>query len=141
MKIYFKIIHDKKGGHYHCSVFSGKRVDGSFAKLGELALDEDDFKALEDKNFELILQPKGFIGTHIEKTVFGGMLNDSPIAKVLIESVEANTTEAIIERARQPDSKIVCYHCGSEDVHHHKAGCLMLEESILNDPDFDMNTL
>jgi hypothetical protein len=92
MKIFFKLIHDKQGGHYHCAVFSAKQVDGTFAKLGDLCLDENDFNALESKNFEIILQPKGFLGSHKVKEVFAGMLNDSPIAKTIIESIEANSS-------------------------------------------------
>lgn len=56
------------------------------------------------------------------------------------EQLKRNTTEAIIERAKQAGSKIVCWHCGAEDSHHHKIGC-PTQDSILNDPDFDMNTL
>lgn len=33
----------KLGGHYHCRIFSG--IEGqTFAKLGEIVLDEDDWK-------------------------------------------------------------------------------------------------
>jgi hypothetical protein len=43
----FKYRAQKKGGHYHTSVYSAKEENMTFAKLGDLILDERDFEALK----------------------------------------------------------------------------------------------
>ena len=48
----------KHGGHYHCRVFTSPAKDETFAKVGDLILDERDWKELERmlRNAEIILE-------------------------------------------------------------------------------------
>lgn len=47
-RVIFRVRWKKLGGHYHLRVFSGTTPEGTFAKLGELALDERDWQAFMD---------------------------------------------------------------------------------------------
>lgn len=44
LKKVMKIVAKKQGGHYHCRVFTGK-FNHTFAKVGDIVLDEDDVQA------------------------------------------------------------------------------------------------
>lgn len=57
-KKYFKFIYEKFGGHYHCGVYSSNHPDQTFAKLGDLCIDEADFNALESNDFAIITQER-----------------------------------------------------------------------------------
>lgn len=39
----FRTRAEKRGGHWHVRVFSAKRADLTFAKLGDLVMDEADY--------------------------------------------------------------------------------------------------
>lgn len=40
-----KVYYEKHGGHYHCRLFIGEH-NQTFAKVGELTFDENDWKQL-----------------------------------------------------------------------------------------------
>lgn len=42
-KHYFRLRYEKLGGHYHCRVFSTTTYNGTWAKLGDLCLGEDEW--------------------------------------------------------------------------------------------------
>lgn len=41
----FKARATKQGGHYHVAIFSASKENETFAKLGDLVMDEDDWEA------------------------------------------------------------------------------------------------
>jgi thymidylate synthase len=60
MKI--RINYEKLAGHYHCAVYTQlpKQVaSGTFAKVGDLVLDEEDFHHLQNHFNEIEVMPKG----------------------------------------------------------------------------------
>jgi len=40
MKYYYRVRHQKRGGHIHCRAFSTTTPNGTWAKIGELVLAE-----------------------------------------------------------------------------------------------------
>lgn len=38
----FKVKAERRGGHWYVGVFSGQSIDHTFAKNGELVMDDDD---------------------------------------------------------------------------------------------------
>lgn len=56
--MYWKFIYRLLGGHYHVSVFTSLNQDGTFAKLGDLIMDERDFSSLKSKNYIFIFEEK-----------------------------------------------------------------------------------
>lgn len=50
-----RLRYTKLGRHYHCRVFSGYE-NYTFAKLGEIVIDEDDFTDFISGNFQLQLK-------------------------------------------------------------------------------------
>ena len=56
MKI--RIRYEKRGGHFHCSVFSSHRND-NWAKIGDLCIDEEDFSAMAYEHVEIEMIEKG----------------------------------------------------------------------------------
>lgn len=44
----FKLIAEKFGGHYYISVFSSPAWNQTFAKLGELTMDEKDYASFKE---------------------------------------------------------------------------------------------
>lgn len=57
---FIKFVYEKQGGHYAASVFTSGSREGTFAKIGEVVIDEKDFEALDSGCFEIILQEKRF---------------------------------------------------------------------------------
>ena len=54
---FFRVRYRKQGGHYHCRIFSSSSRNGTYAKLGDLVLDKDDWEykfALFTKTVEYI---------------------------------------------------------------------------------------
>lgn len=45
--MFFRTRYQKLGGHYHVRVFSSKTANGTFAKLGDLTMDEKDWPAFQ----------------------------------------------------------------------------------------------
>lgn len=45
----FRVRYEKRGGHIHCRVFSAENPSGTFAKLGELVMDERDWQSFVDQ--------------------------------------------------------------------------------------------
>ena len=45
----FRIRYQKRGGHIHCRVFSASNPSGTFAKLGDLTMDEQDWDSFRDQ--------------------------------------------------------------------------------------------
>ncbi len=43
MKV-FKVRYEKLGGHYHCRIFSGGGLNQTYARIGDITMDEDDWK-------------------------------------------------------------------------------------------------
>lgn len=41
----FRVRYRKLGGHYHLRIFSARTRESTFAKLGDLVMDEDDWDA------------------------------------------------------------------------------------------------
>lgn len=53
----FRIRWQRRGGHIHCRVFSAENPSGTFAKLGDLTMDERDwegFKAQIGNGWQLV---------------------------------------------------------------------------------------
>ena len=46
---YIRIRWQKRGGHYHCRVFTSQNYNGTFAKNGELVFDEHEWPEVRDK--------------------------------------------------------------------------------------------
>jgi len=46
---YIRIRFHKRGGHYHCRLFTSQNYDGTFANCGELVFDENEFTDVRDK--------------------------------------------------------------------------------------------
>lgn len=72
---FFRIRARQLGGHVHTSWWSARRVDGSYAGVGELVVDEHDWAALAP------------------------ILDASPLINIITDP-EANTTELLIEASR-----------------------------------------
>jgi len=47
-KIHFRVRWRKMGGHFLCRIFSGG-TSGTFAKIGELTMDEEDFAFFQNE--------------------------------------------------------------------------------------------
>lgn len=52
----FKFRAKKMGGHFHTSVFSALSEDYTFAKLGDIVLDERDYAALKNNAFSVVVE-------------------------------------------------------------------------------------
>lgn len=46
-----KVRWEKLGGHYHCAVFTGKGMNMTFAKCGDLVFDEQEWPEIRDTLF------------------------------------------------------------------------------------------
>jgi hypothetical protein len=46
---YIRIRYQKRGGHYHCRLFTAQNYDGTFANCGELVFDEREWAEVRDK--------------------------------------------------------------------------------------------
>lgn len=45
----FRVRYEKLGAHIHCRVFSASNPSGTFAKLGDLTMDEKDWDSFRDQ--------------------------------------------------------------------------------------------
>lgn len=54
--VIFKFRSKKLGGHYHTAVYSAPGPNYTFAKLGDIVLDERDFQALKSGNYNILLE-------------------------------------------------------------------------------------
>ena len=43
----FRIWYRQLGGHIHCRIFSAENPSGTFAKLGDLTMDEKDWESFK----------------------------------------------------------------------------------------------
>jgi hypothetical protein len=46
---YIRIRYEKKGGHFHCRLFTSQNSQGTYAKCGDLVFDEHEFIEVRDK--------------------------------------------------------------------------------------------
>lgn len=48
MKVYIRIRYKKLGGHFHCRVFTNKGLGSTYAKVGDLVFDDEEFNNVKN---------------------------------------------------------------------------------------------
>lgn len=61
-KMIIRIIYKKEGGHYHCRIFTQlprQATSGTFAQVGEMIIDEEDFHHLQNHHNRIEVHEAG----------------------------------------------------------------------------------
>lgn len=54
-----KVIYEKKGGHYHCAVFTGRAMNQTFAKSGDLVFRENEWADFQNQTTNFLFIERG----------------------------------------------------------------------------------